>query len=466
MIQNNYTKREFLKLLGTGSLGIFFMSFYSFDDFFEQDLILLTKKDKNYDNFRKSFNKRIDKYPQYIALCKTEKGVQRAIALATEKKLKIAIRSGGHSFEGFSNIDNGLLIHLGLMNKISWQKDNSIILQPACLLQDIYANLLPRKRIIPAGSCRTVGIGGLALGGGYGFFSRKYGLTCDNLLRIKMIDYNGNIIDSNNDSDLLWACKGGGNGNFGVITEMHFKTYQAPPTFSGYRLKFSNLTKEKFIQLIRLWFKSTENLPREAFSAFVLNGKFLTILFTNYELNQDKFENYFSELIPLANDYKPMKDRNLAAALKNYYGVKEPIYFKNASAGLYKNINDIENGLEDIFNQVTSTKGIIYQINTLGGKINDIKSTDTAYPHRDINYLSELQAYWDLPSQEAKFVQTFETIQTTIRKLGNIKQYRNYPDINFPDANKSYFMDNLTRLRQLKKKYDPNNIFDYPQVIK
>lgn len=58
------------------------MSFYSFDDFFEEDLILLTKKDKNYDNFRKSFNKRIDKYPQYIALCKTEKGVQRAIALA------------------------------------------------------------------------------------------------------------------------------------------------------------------------------------------------------------------------------------------------------------------------------------------------------------------------------------------------------------------------------------------------
>ncbi|MGV0969579.1 FAD-dependent oxidoreductase [Empedobacter sp. ULE_I136] len=466
MLQSNYTKREFLKLLGTGSLGIFFMSFYSFDDFLDDDLIILTKDDEKYNQYRKSFNKRIEKFPKIIAVCKSETGIKKAIALANEKKLKIAIRSGGHSFEGFSNVDNGLLIHLGLMNKITWLQENKVKLQPACLLQEIYANFLPKKRIIPAGSCGTVAIGGLTLGGGYGFFSRKYGLTCDNLLRVKMIDYKGNTIDSDKDPDLLWACKGGGNGNFGVVTELHFKTYPVPQSFSGYRMKFTNLTSDKFVKLIRLWFQATEKLPKEAFSAFVLNGKFLTILFTNFAANQTDFEKIFSSLIPLANDYKPMKNRNLAAALKNYYGVTEPIYFKNSSAGLYTGIEDIEKGLEDIFAKVVASKGMIYQINTLGGKINEVKASDSAYPHRDINYLSELQAYWDLPSQEEKLTKSFEEVQQLLRNLGNVKQYRNYPDINFPDANNAYFGNNLVRLQKLKKKYDPNNLFDYPQVIK
>ncbi len=466
MIQNNYTKREFLKLLGTSSLGIFFMSFYSFDDFLDDDFLLLTKDDDKYELYRKSFNKRINKFPKYIAVCKTNDAVKKAILFANDKQLKIAIRSGGHSFEGFSNNDNGLLIHLGLMKNITWQKDQTVKLQPACLLQEIYDNFLPKKKIIPAGSCGTVGIGGLALGGGYGFFSRKYGLTCDSLIRVKMIDYKGNTIDSLNDPDLLWACKGGGNGNFGVITEMYFKTYPAPNTFSGYRMKFSNLNEERFLKLIKIWFKSTENLPKEAFSAFVLNGNFLTILFTNYQTNQTDFEKQFSDLIPFANDYRPMKNRNLAVALKNYYGVKEPIYFKNASAGLYKGIEDIEKGLSTIFSKVMAAKGTIYQINTLGGKINEIANSDSAYPHRDINYLSELQAYWDSPSQEEKLAKSFEEIQQTIRELGVTKQYRNYPDLYFPNANIAYFDSNLTRLQKLKKKYDPNNVFDYPQVIK
>ncbi len=352
------------------------------------------------------------------------------------------------------------------MKKITWLQENKVKLQPACLLQEIYANFLPKKRIIPAGSCGTVAIGGLTLGGGYGFFSRKYGLTCDNLLRVKMIDYKGNTIDSDKDPDLLWACKGGGNGNFGVVTELHFKTYPVPQSFSGYRMKFTNLTSDKFVKLIRLWFQATEKLPKEAFSAFVLNGKFLTILFTNFAVNQTDFEKTFSSLIPLANDYKPMKNRNLAAALKNYYGVTEPIYFKNSSAGLYTGIEDIEKGLEDIFAKVVASKGMIYQINTLGGRINEVKASDSAYPHRDINYLSELQAYWDLPSQEEKLTKSFEEVQQLLRNLGNVKQYRNYPDINFPDANNAYFGNNLVRLQKLKKKYDPNNLFDYPQVIK
>ncbi len=465
MEPTKYTKREFLKLSALGSLGIFFMNFYSIDSFNDPDFILLSKKDKRYDEFRRGFNKRLDQYPQFIAICQNEIGVQKAVKFAKENKLKITIKSGGHSFEGFSNNNNGLMINLSLMKNINWINKENVVLEPGCLLQEIYDDFLPKKRILPAGSCGTVGIAGLTLGGGYGFFSRKYGLTCDNLYRIKMVDASGKLLDSDQDKDLLWACKGGGNGNFGVVTALYFKTYQAPDLFHAHRLKFQNLSFDSFQDVLKKWFSISEKLPSEAFSAFVMNGKTLTILFTHFQKSDQSFSEHFKELLKLSKDYKPMPNYKLATALKRYYGEKNPVYFKNASAGLYSGFDDIKNVLKSIYNQVIEHPGTIYQINTLGGKINELKSSDTAYPHRNKLYLSELQAYWSQTLQEKKLVDNFENIQKIIRENNVTAQYRNYPDINFPHANESYFEGNLEKLKKLKQKYDPQNVFDYPQVI-
>src|SRR5690606_9002142 len=167
-----------------------------------------------------------------IALCLTETGVQAAVQKAKSEQLKISVKSGGHSFEAFSCGNDSLLINLSQMKKIKWLKNDQVSLQPACLLQEIYAEFLPKKRIIPAGYCGTVGIAGLTLGGGYGFFSRKYGLTCDNLTRVKIVTGNGEIIDTTQHPEVLWACCGGGNGNFGVVTELYFQPHEAPNSFS------------------------------------------------------------------------------------------------------------------------------------------------------------------------------------------------------------------------------------------
>src|SRR5690606_19979044 len=303
-----YSKRQFLKLLGLGSLGLLFWQCYDSKsdnsvaeennsenlgdtnetttpplEFTDKDVIFLTRNDENYNSLRLGFNKRFNRFPKIIALCFTSIGVQAAVQKARTEKLKISIKSGGHSFESFSCEDNSMLVNLSKMNKIEWLDEENVVLQPACLLQEIYADFLPKKRIIPAGSCGTVAVGGLTLGGGYGFFSRKYGLTCDNLIRIKIVNSKGELLDSNDNPELLWACRGGGNGNFGVVTEMHFKTHHAPNSFSSYRLKYKNLSQNKFLSLIKVWFEYTQNLPQEAFSAFVLNGRTLTILVTNYQ---------------------------------------------------------------------------------------------------------------------------------------------------------------------------------------
>jgi FAD binding domain/Berberine and berberine like len=485
-MNKNYNKRNFLKAIALGATGLTLYHFYNIEkplsneeikpqipakkvsktiDITPDDVVILTRNDAVYEKFRNGYNKRISLFPQAIAVCKTEKGVQFAVDYATKNKLKIAVRSGGHSFEGFSSNSGGLVINVSQMKKIVWQND-TVNVQPGNMLQEIYNNFLPRKKIVPAGSCGTVGISGLTLGGGYGLFSRNYGLTCDNLIGLKMVGNDAEIYDSNEHPDLLWACKGGGNGNFGVVTELRYKTHDAPENFSSYVLKFRDLDQEKFITLINKWFDLYPKLPLEAFSAFVLNGKTLTILITNFLAHTNTFEEIFSELIKMSDKYKPSKNQNLASALKRYYGRENPLYFKNASAGMFHGAADLSTIYVSIFDKVISNPGIIFQINTLGGNINLPEfEKNSAYPHRNYNFLGELQAYWESPNQEKRLVTAFQEIQEVIKSNGVKAHYRNYPDINFPDWQNSYYGTNYKKLQAIKTKFDPEDLFHYAQGI-
>ena len=486
-MNKNYNKRDFLKVVALGAAGLTLYHFYNIKkpvskeetrpeklpknvskpiDISTDDVVILNRDDEAYEKYRNGYNKRISLYPQAIAVCKTEKGVQYAVDFAKKNKLKIAVKSGGHSFEGFSSNNGGLVINVSQMKKIDWKEDDIVHLQPGCLLKEIYDNFLPRKKIIPAGSCGTVGVAGLTLGGGYGLFSRNYGLTCDNLIGLKMVGNDAKIYDSNDHPDLLWACKGGGNGNFGVVTELRYRTHVAPNNLSSYVLKFRNLDSNKFVVLTNKWFELSNKLPLEAFSAFVLNGKTLTILITNYLSHTSIFEETFSDLIKISDQYKASKNQNLASALKRYYGRENPLYFKNASAGMYKNAHDLLEVYSSIFDKVISNPGIIFQINTLGGNINLPEfEKNSAYPHREFNFLGELQAYWENPNQEKRLVGAFEEIQKIIKSNGVTAHYRNYPDINFDDWKNAYYGTNYEKLQSIKTKFDPEDLFHYAQGI-
>lgn len=484
-----YTKREFLKLLGGLSLGFIpFISCYTQEhknnsreqdtsaagdssksnenSISDEDVVILSRDDKAYEQFNMAFNKRIRKFPKYIAICKSEAGVRFAIRKADSENLQVCVKSGGHSFEGFSSNNGGMVINLSQMKKITWINDSEVVIQPGCLLQDIQAALFPKQKLLPAGSCGTVGIGGLTLGGGYGFFSRKYGLTCDSLLQLTMIGADGQAYNSDDDRELLWACKGGGNGNFGVITSFRFKVHEMPSGFSSYTFKFRNLDAARFSTLLDTWFETSRQLPPEAFAAFVLNGRTLTVLITNYR-DYSSFEQLFSPLIAQADNYSKSLNQHLPQAMKRYYGRKGPIFFKNASAGLYKGPGNFTAIKEQLFDQVTGNPGMVFQINTLGGNIalEDFKKS-SCYPHRDLPYLGELQAYWENEKDEVRLTKAFEQIQQLFRDNGITAHYRNYPDINFENWETAYYGNNYSKLKEVKKRYDPKDMFRYEQSIK
>ncbi len=490
-MSKTYTKREFLRILG---LGLVFMPLVGcFDSkssdakeskqpgdadtgkagdgpeelkITDEDMILLSRNDAAYERYNTAFNKRIQHLPKYIAVCKTEKGVQYAVRKAAKENLKVAVKSGGHSFEGFSSNDGGMVINLSQMKKIKWLDNNEVIVEPGCILQEIQDAFFPKKKLLPAGSCGTVGIGGLTLGGGYGFFSRKYGLTCDSLLQLRMVDGEGNVVRSEEDANLLWACKGGGNGNFGVVTSFRFKVHDMPPLFDSYVLKFRNMTTERFESTLSAWFDVSEQLPLEAFGAYVLNGTTLTVLITTYKKYPD-FTEKIAPITALADSTKPTLNAPLPQAMRRYYGRKGPIYFKNASAGLYKDKDDVLQVKEALFKLVANHKGIVFQVNTLGGNINEREfEKQSCYPHRSLPYLGELQAYWDNASQEKALVAAFEEIQTLFRNAGIKAHYRNYPDINFQDWETQYYGENYVKLQTVKRKYDKDDLFHYPQSIR
>lgn len=464
-------RKQFLKLAMLTHLGLLLKPENIFSETTTAqtaaNVLYYKQGDAEYEILRKGFNKRINKFPLIIALCKNTAGVAEAIQYAQQNNLPVAIKSGGHCMEGFSNNDAGMVVNLSLLNTIEWMDGTTVTVGPGCTLQNLYDELLPRGRILPGGSCATVGIGGLVLGGGYGLLGRKLGLTCDSLLEVTMVDGNGQIRNSKDDKELLWACKGGGNGNFGVVTALKFKTHKAPATLQSFRFKTYKVNTEKAKAILQKWFEVSATLPPDCFSAYVLNGKTVYILLTNVGKHTSTIQQAVDALSAVSGKTTKTKPQPIATALKVFYGQKEPLYFKNASAGLYKNFTDIENCIDKAIGTVLATPGMIYQVNTLGGNIvNAEAEAAAAFPHRAFPYFSELQTYWENEKQSTRLLKKFQEVQDIFTGNGIVTQYRNYPDINFAHWENLYYGSNYARLQQVKNKYDPNNLIRHQQSIK
>ncbi len=469
-MKNKYPRKEFLKMAALAPFAFLPKLVSAFAQTFivnTGNVTYYKNGDAEYESLRQGFNKRINKLPAIIALCQNTQGVAEAMSYAVKNKLPVAIKSGGHCMEGFSCNNDGMVINLSLLNTIEWINNETIKIGPGCTLSHLYDTVLPKGRIIPGGSCGSVGIGGLTLGGGYGLLARKFGLTCDSLLEVTMVDGKGNIVNSSTDPELLWACKGGGNGNFGVITEMKFKTHKAPATLQSFRFKSYKITAAKVRTLLQKWFEVTPNLPPACFSAFVLNGKTAYILLTNAEKHNAEVQKVIDALSALSDKTTQTKAQPLAGALKVFYGVQHPLYFKNASAGLYKNFSEIESYIDKVIDIVLASPGMIYQVNTLGGNIqNAALEAGAAFPHRSFPYFSELQTYWEAEKQGKRLMEKFQAVQNIFNENGITAQYRNYPDINFKNWSSLYYGAGYTRLQKIKQQYDPANIIRHDQSIK
>ena len=219
--------------------------------------------------------------------------------------------------------------------------------------------------------------------------------------------------------------------------------------------------------ILQKWFEVSATLPPDCFSAYVLNGKTVYILLTNTGKQTPEIEKAITELSAVSAKTTKTKPQQLATALKVFYGRKDPMFFKNASAGLYKSFADIDACIDKAIDTVLATPGMIYQVNTLGGNIQNAEAeAGAAFPHRAFIYFSELQTYWENEKQSARLLNKFQEVQNIFSANGIHTQYRNYPDVNFKNWDALYYGNNYKRLQQIKNKYDPANLIRHEQSIK
>ena len=196
---------------------------------------LITPGDAAYDAARKVYNGMIDRRPALIARCADVADVMAGVDFAREKKLLLAVRGGGHNGPGLGVCDGGLVIDLSRLKGIRVdQKNRTVRVDGGCLWGDVDHATHPFGLAVPSGFLSTTGVGGLTLGGGIGYLSRKYGLTIDNLLGVDVVLADGRLVTASAEEnpDLFWAVRGGG-GNFGVVTSFLFRGSPVGTVYGG-----------------------------------------------------------------------------------------------------------------------------------------------------------------------------------------------------------------------------------------
>ncbi len=445
---------------------------------------LIRPSDPTYDARRVLYNTRFDAiHPDAIARCVSVDDVRVCVAFAASTGIPLALRSGGHSYGGWST-GRGLVIDTGPLNAIDVRADR-VVAGAGARLIDIYAETARAGAGITGGSCATVGIAGLALGGGIGVMSRVWGLTCDDLLAAEIVTADANILtcDEQREPDLFWALRGGGGGSFGVVTSLTLRTHPA----SALALGFLSWPWSAAKAVIAAWQEWMRLAPDALWSNLHLDadrsGAQLT-LYAVYSGSVASLNAQLDRLDALAGirasrsvgsrsfmDTMMVDAGCLGRSVSQCHLVgetpdgvlqRETYAGKSivATAPLSTDaIAVLTKGLEGPIQG--SSWSVIYD--ALGGAVTRLAPEATAFPHRGALGVLQFVQSWPADSPTAQSL--FRAYHESVRKLAGPAAYANYADPDLVDWAEAYWGANYPRLQRVKRAYDPKELFTFAQAI-
>ena len=442
--------------------------------------------DPRYDNIK----------PAAIAYCTSPTDVQNCLAFVRKFALPVAPRSGGHSYAGYSTT-SGLLIDVTRMNSVTTDlaSDTATIGAGARLI-DIYARLAQDNLVLPGGSCATVGITGLTLGGGVGVLGRKFGLTCDNLLAAQVVTADGRLLTCNTrqNADLFWALRGGGGGNFGIVTSFTFQAHRVPAlTLFTLRWSWSNAAR-----VIDGWQHWGPQTPDEAWSNCVMDTGSKSappMISVNgvYVGKQADFEPLLAQLtnnIGVAPTSRYVAEASILDTMLYEAGCSDEgvaachLPSQNPQGQLTR---EIQNAKSDYFTALLPPQAINNLLHAMnqhqaspilrrafiiidanGGAINRVAADATAFAHRNTLFSFQYNSNWNSRDSAAVIAAHHAWLTKTwqsMRPYASGSAYQNYIDPDLPNWQQAYYGANLARLQQVKAIYDPHNLFHFAQSI-
>ncbi len=435
---------------------------------------IVRKSDPSYNEDREERNRAFDIKPEAIYFCSSEQDVIDALNYAKLYNLEVRLRSGRHSYEAFSTANGALIIDVSFINTISLSDDKKTVrLGAGCLLYDIYQQLWKEKLTIAAGSCGTVGIAGLALGGGIGFSARRIGLSCDNIVSLDIVTAQKKHLTINRDvePDLFWACCGAGGGNFGVVTHITMRTH--PVSIVG----LFNITYpwDMLEDIMVNWFatqqNASENLMLFARVGCVKNGKITS--FGQYFGLQKEMEEQIQALVHIKGAQTTLKEVNFFEAVKEHAGSIKPHTmhfqqqkpFKARSMFVKKTFGPEAMNILRTYHTRDDCPATAITIFDSWGKQTAIPPKDyNAFAHRDAIASIQNLVTWTKGEDKSPLVKWSGEFAQALRQYTQ-GSYINYPDIDLPNWQQEYYGDHYERLVSIKKAYDPDNIFDFQQSI-
>ncbi|KAF6586909.1 MULTISPECIES: FAD-binding oxidoreductase [Paenibacillus] len=429
----------------------------------------------SYNMARMEFNRRFSKFPRVIVFCQRTQDVINAVKWARERGIRLRVRSGRHSYEGFSTVNGGIIIDVSEMNKVTVDRKNRVaIVQTGNPLARVYKKLWNKRVAIPAGTAPDVGVAGLTLGGGIGLLSRKYGLTCDNLKQVKMVVASGRygaktiVANSKKHPDLLWASRGGGGGNFGVATEFTFRVRPiSKVSIYSITWKWSNL--EKVLPAWQRWAPSVTN--RLTSTIEVAAKQVGTIVSTGQLLGgAEELRRLIRPLLRAGTPVKVMVKTVPFIEATHFFAESdlnlEPKFKITGAYGFQPLPPEGVRIIRDFLAQAPNRHSSVWSqsLGGAGSAVSRVSPTATAYPHRKAETIYELSARWRNNGEQERNIQWVERFRKALRPFvkGN---YVNFPDLQIKNWPKAYYGVNFGRLKQVKRKYDPHNVFHFAQSI-
>lgn len=436
---------------------------------------IVTPNDSEYEHDRQIWNRAIQKYPIAILYCTSKEDVISALRFCIKRNIKFRIRSGGHNYEGYSIGNNLIVIDVSRIKGISINEINYTVKIGAGIKNsELYEYLGSKGYPFPGGTCPTVGVSGYTLGGGWGLSSRLFGLGLDSLLEVELIDYRGKVIISNKDcnKDLFWALRGAGSGNFGIVTSLKFRL---PPKFNKvtlFKIYYPNTTTLEQAQIMNVFQNVYQTLDRRvnmraSFYNSIDEG-LAVYFFGLFYGNEEELKSILEPFLVLPKANAEFEYTTFIKAIRKIEA-EYPNNEKFKSTGRFVKTMYSKDELLELSSLIRKKPaGSVYAAITfygLGGAVKDKGRHETAFYYRDANYIMGIQSVWE------ESIYAEENKKWVASRLNFIEMitdgfYVNFPYSPLTNYEQEYYGENACMLRLIKQKYDPFNLFNYPQSVK
>jgi FAD/FMN-containing dehydrogenase len=435
--------------------------------------------DPNYNKVREIWNAMIDRRPAVIVQCDAADDVLHAISYARENGLELSIRGGGHNIAGSSLCDNGVLIDLSNMKTVSVDAQNRrAYVEPGATLGDFDKAAQAHGLATPMGINSTTGVAGLTLGGGFGWLTRKYGMTIDNLVSADMVTADGRKmrVSEDENAELFWAIRGGG-GNFGVVTRFEFALYPVGPEILAGLLVFPLNQAKQVLQKYREFVKSApvelniwailRKAPPLPFLPENVHGKEVIVLAVFYAGDTKEGGKLID---PLRGFGEPYGEHIGAMPYAQWQQAFDPLLTPGAR-NYWKSHNfthlsdDALDSIIEFAGKLPSPQCEIF-VGLIAGIANRVPSDAMAYGHRDAKFVLNVHGRWDEAAQDKTCIAWARAFFEASKPYASAGAYVNFMTGDESDRVAAAYGENYSRLKEIKKKYDPENIFHNNQNIK